>query len=734
MPRPVMLLVLAALALGTVVHAQVPDTTVRRDSARGSVEPVRLRPIEVRTSITPMVSPAIGSGVAASMATTDRAELDAWHARRVPDAVQRHAGIAAYDDLGAPGKLTISARGFTTGPTVGLPPGISVFLDGVRQNEADAQEVNFDLLPMAHVKRVEVLTGTATLLGPNSMGGAINLVTERGEAAPRAEVALGGGSFGAIDVDASASGVTRAGVDYFVAGAHQRESGWRDATAANGWNALVNVGRLGDVRGISARLHAGQSRAETAGSLPESIFGVAPTTNFTAGDFEDVDVTQFAVTGYAPVARGNSSVTAFVRRSNAERFNVNQAPDPDVRGFTRNLSVGGTMEWRRAFTIGSRAVSLRAGADGAAQIARVRIFAEPSQQAPPPGPDDEPIDSGLTTHVRSTGADVAGYLLADVDLGRVTLSVGARGDWVRIPFRNVLDPARDTVNRYTRLSPRASVHVDVGAGASLYASMGDGFRAPAILELGCADPEAACPLPFALGDDPPLDPVLTRTWEIGGQWLAGPVVARAAAYRSDVRDEIFFIASEEAALEGYFTNLPRTRRAGLEVSAQYTAANGRLSGFASYARTIAEFRTTAELFSIRSDDAAAGSPWEGENIVTAGDRLPLVPDHQVKAGGAFRLTRQLEAGVETRWIGRQWMRGDETNDTEPLDAYTIVDARLGLTAGLWQIAGVVRNVLDERAAVFGTFNENRQSGLVERFLTPAGARRLVVTVRRTIGG
>jgi outer membrane cobalamin receptor len=95
-------------------------------------------------------------------------------------------GVSLLDDLGSPVKINLSTRGFIVGPTVGIPAGVSVFLDGVRQNEPDAQQVNFDLLPMEHVQRVELLSGTAPLLGANSLGGAINLVTARGTAHRRA--------------------------------------------------------------------------------------------------------------------------------------------------------------------------------------------------------------------------------------------------------------------------------------------------------------------------------------------------------------------------------------------------------------------------------------------------------------------------------------------------------------------------------------------------------------------
>jgi outer membrane receptor protein involved in Fe transport len=159
-------------------------------------------------------------------------------------------------------------------------------------------------------------------------------------------------------------------------------------------------------------------------------------------------------------------------------------------------------------------------------------------------------ESGLTTDVNSPSADLAGYALADYRVGRVTVSGGARYDYVRVPFRDLLDSTQDATSSYRRFSPRAGVSIDAGGGGSAYASVGQSFRAPAILELACADPDAACPLPCALGDDPPLDPVNAITYEIGGRWARGLTVASASLYRTDVRDEIFFVGSPGALMSG----------------------------------------------------------------------------------------------------------------------------------------------------------------------------------------
>jgi hypothetical protein len=68
-----------------------------------------------------------------------------------------------------------------------------------------------------------------------------------------------------------------------------------------------------------------------------------------------------------------------------------------------------------------------------------------------------------------------------------------------------------------------------------------------------------------------------------------------------------------------------------------------------------------------------------------------------------------------------------------LDPYTVVDAGAKVRSGPWLLGVVIRNLLDTRAATFGTFNENRETGALERFLMPLEARSLRLRVGRSIG-
>ncbi len=720
MHRPFRISVLLIALFATPLLAQQPDSA----RARKDTTAVELAPIEVVGSIIPTAGPTIGSGVPARISTVTGEQIDAWEPRLLTDALVTQPGISLYDDLGTPWKLNLSTRGWNVGPVVGLPPGVSVFLDGVRQNEPDAAEVNFDLLPMEHIARIELLSGTGSLLGPNSLGGAINLITRRGRGPLGGHLEASGGSFGNWSGEGSVAGQTKGGLSYYGAGGYEREKGWRQATSAKNYNGFLNLGKSGERSGVSFQAFGAKSRTQAAGSLPESLFDVSPRTNFTIGDFEDLDILQFATHGFLIAGTSRFNFSLYHRRTNAERFNVNQAPDDNVRSFTNNRTVGGSADWRWAVQAGRGVLSVRGGVDGTVNRVHVRLFQESTVV---------PGDDTLTTNVKSPSWDVAGYALADYKIGRVTLSGGARYDYIRVPYRNLLDPSLDTNNTFQRLSPRGGISVEVASGASVYGSLGRSFRAPAILELACADSLAACPLPFALGDDPPLDPVIATTYEVGGNWVVGSAILSASLYRTEVEHDIGFVQSENAIFQGFFTNIGNTRREGAEFALQYFPSS-KVSLYANYAYTRATYRTAADIFSIRADSQFAASPLAGDNAITVGSRIPSVPDHQVKAGTLVKLNRWWSVGVDGRYTGRQWLRGDEANQTRPLSGYVSANLRTGFEFGPWEINAVLTNVFNSHRAIFGTFNENRQTGNLERFLTPMNARALKVVVSREFGG
>jgi outer membrane receptor protein involved in Fe transport len=705
---------LAAVAVWAAPLGAQEVDTLPRDTV------TTLPTIEVVGSILPAAGPGIGSGVPARISTITSEQLEAWEPRMVSDLLSSQPGFSVYDDLGSPFKTTVSTRGFSASPVVGLPQGVSVFLDGVPVNEPDAAQVNFDLLPLEHVRRVELLSGTASLLGPNSLGGSINLLTNHGGGPTKGEVELSGGSYESFSAEGSVGGGSR-GWNFYAGGGYATEDGWRQVTSAEGYNGFVNLGRSGERSGFNIQLLGAESRVEPAGSLPESIFLVKPDSNLSADDFEDLRQWHFALSGYTQVGPGRGSATVYHRRNDAERFNVNQINDPDVRSFSENRTFGGSADWSYAAPVGNGTVTFRVGGGGSTNDVSIKLFAER-------------ITAGQTTDVKSDIWDVNAYTTADYTVGRTTFSGGLRFDHVRVPFNNLLDPTADTTSSYSRLSPKGGVSVNVGGGAAVYASAGASFRAPAVIELACADPLDPCPLPFALGDDPPLAPVTATTAELGVRYFGSQFSFDASVYRTWVKNDIFLFPYDDTAggpqgstIDGFFAHLGDTRREGLELGARYFFPQGHTL-YATYAYANPTFQVDGvEIFSIREE---AG----GENEVERGDRFPLVPDHQFSVGALFDLPNGLSFGAEGRQVGRQFLRGDEANVEPELEGYFAMDARVGFEFGPWEVAGVVTNLFDGDHATFGTFNINQSTDQLERFLTPAQPRQFKIILQRTFGG
>jgi outer membrane receptor protein involved in Fe transport len=576
---------------------------------------------------------------------------------------------------------------------------------------------------MEHLTRIELLSGTASLLGRNSLGGAINLVSNQGGGPTRGELEVSGGNFKTYGTDGSISGSLLKGKwSYYAGGGYDHEDGWRQDTGAKQYNGFFNLGRLTERWGIRLQGYGAKSRAQTAGSLPESVFDIKPDSNLSTGDFEDLDNLQLAVSGYSRTPRSQFSASAYIRRHHAERFNVNQEDDPDNLGRSNNRVLGATVDYRLERMLGANRLGFRVGADGSASHTDVQLFADSSKFG---GPTDR------TTFVKSPTWDVGAFGIADYTAGKVTLSAGVRYDYVRIPFHNLLDPSRDTSSSYDRLSPRGGISLAVSPELTLYGSVGTSFRAPAVIELACADEAEPCPLPFALGDDPPIKPVRATTYELGGKAVVGSVLLAASVYRTDVKDDIFLFASDSSPsgsnIEGFFGNLDKTRRTGLELSAQVFLQGGH-SLYANYAYTRATFQSAAEIFSIRED-------FGGMNEARPGDQLPLVPNHQVKLGTSLVLPAGFFAGADGRYIGPQYLRGDEANEEARLGGYFVADTRLGWRGAGWEITAIATNLLQHKYATFGTFNINQGAGdVLERFLTPGQRRTVRLVVRRALGG
>src|SRR5262249_45616036 len=159
--------------------------------------------------------------------------------------------------------------GFQVTSVTGVPQGVSVFLDGVRLNEPTVEEVNFDLLPLDDVERIEVIRGPSVLYGRNTLGAAVNIITRRGGPALEIVPAILGGSCGLQKYRAHVGG-TEGSFDYYVAGTYSHEDGWRDTSAVRLGKAFGKLGYRHGGTDATLSFQYVDNRIEQAGSLPLS--------------------------------------------------------------------------------------------------------------------------------------------------------------------------------------------------------------------------------------------------------------------------------------------------------------------------------------------------------------------------------------------------------------------------------------------------------------------------------
>jgi outer membrane receptor protein involved in Fe transport len=503
------------------------------------------------------------------------------------------------------------------------------------------------------------------------------------------------------------------------------ERGWRDGTDARTRMLFANVGRKRDSSDVALTVMYAHDRAFLAGSLPESWVAVDPRANFTGGDFFEPNLLHLALRGERSLPVGTVRGNVFFRRNNIEQFNVN-VDAPSTRALIANRSGGGAAEWSAPMHLAGRDLAMTVGAEYARNDVGYHTFAEPaaSQVIPP----DCGQTSGLCEHARVPEDDASLYAQGLLTISpKLAFTAAARADYVRIPFRDLLDPENDGTSVFRRISPRIGATFRLDASTSGYASASTGFRAPAALELACADENAPCSLPSALGDDPPLAPVTVRTYEAGlDRDLTHDARIGISAYRTDVRNEIVFVASTLTA--GFFQNIPRTRREGVEVTGDAALPAGfRATG--SYNYLDATYQSTVALASELDD-----------NVARPGDRFPLSPAHQatlsIENTHAFRAS-VLGVHLSLKAMSGQYLRGDDANRERPLPGYATTDASASWQTSLLALRVYVTNLFDRTYNSFGTFGENPsgpiggpapEQPVLERFLTPGYPRTLTVSV------
>jgi len=385
------------------------------------------------------------------------------------------------------------------------------------------------------------------------------------------------------------------------------------------------------------------------------------------------------------------------------------------RTWTGSTTWGGGIEASRATPVAGFDNSLTLGLNATASRARFSSDSElgvingdlsvtPDAAIPGAGQLIETAGALAYTPVAISAAiDTQGAYASD------TLSIGRQwsltlaGRWnredIRLADLTGTSPALDGGHHYQRFDPAVTVAYAAAPGIRLYAGYAEANRAPTPLELGCSDPARPCLLEDALVSDPPLKQVIARSWEAGikaERLLGGRLSLSADAFTIDADDDILPLPSALIG-RGSYANVPLTRRRGIELQADFR--QGPVSAWANYGLVQATYQFTGALPSPNSPFADSG----GLVPIKPGDRIGGVAPQTLKAGLDVQANRALSLGAEVLAVAAQPLAGDEHGQDSSLPGYATLNLHGSYALGRANLFLKVDNLLDNRAASFGTY-------------------------------
>jgi outer membrane receptor protein involved in Fe transport len=155
---------------------------------------------------------------------------------------KRLTSVFANENQGNPFQPDINYRGYTASPLLGTPEGLSVYMDGVRQNQPFGDIVSWDLIPKVAIRDMALIPGSDPIYGLNTLGGAVSVQTKDGLSAPGGSLQITGGKFGRRAGEGQLGGALPHGFNYYLAGNLYREDGWRQFSPSEVRQAFEKVG------------------------------------------------------------------------------------------------------------------------------------------------------------------------------------------------------------------------------------------------------------------------------------------------------------------------------------------------------------------------------------------------------------------------------------------------------------------------------------------------------------
>ena len=608
------------------------------------LEPKAVAVGELVTSVTRREASSLDAPVSVSVQEEEQIR------ERVPDTA---ADAVAYAPSVQFVGNQMNIRG-SAGYSRGAGSRVLMLLDGVPANAGDSDAINWDVVPLTEIQRIEVLKGAGSALYGNiALGGVVSVVTLPPPKDPVLRLRLRGGFYddpparpwiwsdktrGYASAEAS-YGQSLGSLGFWLRGGRYVDDGYRQNSALDRTNVALQLALAGsaDTLGIF-------------GSWARENYG-APLLWCMRGECQDPDSLAFqparvAVSGEDDQTRSDKGRlhltyrrrwgdrTSTFLRANVQR-NEWDTDFGDTQIGAKSDRFGGEFrfDWRALSWL-----FLTAGGEGAyTNVIGENFFGSGFVTQP----EEEHDITGLAL-----------YAQGELGLGPwLTLTAGVRRD---VGYLDGIEPNDPWVAQW---SPRVGLVISPTPVTRIRASVGRGFRAPSADELFTATQVSG----FLVVPNPNLLPERSLAGEIGikqlvSSWLSFDVAGFAYEFNDFIEADTVL---SPLGILIQFDNVPEARLAGIEAVARLSLLGDRLQGFAAYTHMQHEDKSTGEPLAYRPTDLFTtsanlylgglelgadyryGSAFDRVKVFTDPRTDPLVPMNVLDLRLAYRFGNQV---------------------------------------------------------------------------------------------
>jgi iron complex outermembrane receptor protein len=617
--------------------------------------------------------------VPANVSVITSQQIEQSGATTVVEVLNKLESIQFRDYSGNSSQSVVDMRGFGGDNPFGKT---LVMLDGRKLNRPDMSSINWLQIPLDNIERIEVVRGASSVLyGDTAIGGVINIITKKGKGKPKFNASVIAGSYGLHNERVGVTGATDKWT-YALTGENNFNFGYRERSKLSSQGGGFDVGYVANdllnvslgasfnktdyqMPGALTKVQMEQDRRQYQPATPANWANAAPDDDG-SDKYTNVNLgikSYFGSWGQMDInllygkkdLQTNMPSWTFNKFSNTGTDTYGITPKyilaKEIFGFKNKLIIG------------------------------LDYYNDPYKKE---------FFSARERTTKTSWADLTkdslGYYIRDEFslLKNLILHAGYRSERATIKGSNTdtITPANNFTDRektYNAEAYEAGLTWLVGKQSKIFTKYATVYRIPFLDELASFNGFSG---ELFLQN---LEKEKGTSVEVGTEFYPlNNLKIGLTLFRIDMEDEIQYVYV--TPWSGYNQNVGKTRHDGAEISLSYL--------WEKMARFYGNF--TYHMATV--EDGGANNKKE----------MPLVPNRMANAGMEIFLPYNLTLRPEMRYVSDAFLSGDNDNNSEKLEAYTLYNLYLSYRPSVGKVNVTaffgVENLTDVKYSSFGSDN------------------------------